>query len=274
MTRLLPKPKSTARHDPLTVALLSSCLLHTLLVLGLMTANRTTELRVDNYQRVTLLDNPQTEEKLHTAKREVPAQTKKLATKNEPTKPKPPAKKDLVRRGPDVLPENSTHEEIHQKPEVVSPALGQPSSLSDAKPEAAGGQRGADFSTGNGDIPARSGVGLIGGGGGTAESGKDSGAPGSPAILKTNRQATLTQRARAFYPPMALRMGIEGDVTLRIEVNSEGQVTRAEIVKGAGSGFDEEALKAAKQSRFEPAQKDGRNVPAEFTYVYHFRLTR
>jgi TonB family protein len=44
-------------------------------------------------------------------------------------------------------------------------------------------------------------------------------------------------------------------VTLKIEVNSEGQVTRAEIVKSAGSGFDEEALKAVKQSRFEPGSK-------------------
>ena len=41
-----------------------------------------------------------------------------------------------------------------------------------------------------------------------------------------------------------------------------------------GPGFDEEALKAVKQSRFEPAQKDGKNVPAEFTYIYRFRLRK
>ena len=33
-----------------------------------------------------------------------------------------------------------------------------------------------------------------------------------------------------------------------------------------------EALRAVKQARFEPAQNDGKNVPAEFTYVYRFRL--
>jgi protein TonB len=146
--------------------------------------------------------------------------------------------------------------------------------LSTAKGEG-GGQAGVENSSGNGDITVRSGAGTSGGGG-AAESGfgKGSGAPGSPAILKTNREARPIQTARASYPPMALRMGIEGDVTLKIEVNSEGQVTRAEIAKSAGSGFDEEALKAVKQSRFEPAQKDGKNVPAEFTYIYHFRLTR
>ena len=69
-------------------------------------------------------------------------------------------------------------------------------------------------------------------------------------------------------------MGLEGDVTLKIVIDPEGRVTRAETVKSAGSGFDEEAMKAVKQSRFEPAQKDGQTVLAEFTYIYRFRLTR
>jgi TonB family protein len=73
---------------------------------------------------------------------------------------------------------------------------------------------------------------------------------------------------------MALRMGLEGDVTLRIEVDPEGKVTRAEIIKSGGAGFDEEALKAVKQSPFEPAQRDGQNVAAEFSYIYRFRLQR
>jgi len=44
--------------------------------------------------------------------------------------------------------------------------------------------------------------------------------------------------------------------------------------KSGGTGFDEEALKAVKQSRFEPARRVDRNVPAEFIYVYRFRLRR
>ena len=69
-------------------------------------------------------------------------------------------------------------------------------------------------------------------------------------------------------------MGMESDVTLRIEIDTEGKVMKAEITKSGGDGFDEEALKAVKQSRFEPAQKDGKNVPAEFTYIYRFRLQK
>ena len=92
--------------------------------------------------------------------------------------------------------------------------------------------------------------------------------------LRTNREAKPLQTVRAAYPPMALRMGMEGDVTLRIEVDADGKVTKVEITKSGGGGFDEEALKAVKQSRFEPAQKDGKNVPAEFTYIYRFRLQK
>jgi protein TonB len=116
------------------------------------------------------------------------------------------------------------------------------------------------------------------GGGGTAASGlgRGAGAPGLPAqsVLRTNREAKPIQTMRAAYPPMALRAGLESDVTLRIEVDPAGNVTKAEITKSGGSGFDEEALKAVKQSRFEPAQRDGQNVAAEFTYIYRFRLQR
>ena len=107
--------------------------------------------------------------------------------------------------------------------------------------------------------------------------GRDSGASGLPAqvgVLRTNRAAKPIQTARAAYPPMALRAGIEADVQLKIDVDPHGNVIKAEIIKSGGAGFDEEALRAVKQSRFEPAQRDGQNVPAEFTYVYRFRLQR
>lgn len=118
-----------------------------------------------------------------------------------------------------------------------------------------------------------------GGGGGTAVAGlgRGSGAPGMPVPsgpLRTNREAKPIQTVRAVYPPMALRMGMESDVTLRIEVDPAGNVTRAAVVKSGGAGFDEEALKAVQQSRFEPAQREGHSVPAEFTYIYRFRLHR
>ena len=145
--------------------------------------------------------------------------------------------------------------------------------------EGGGSEADAGNLYGRGDIGVIPGPGAAGGGGGTAASGlgRGSGAPGLPAQaapFRTNREAKPIQTARAAYPPMALRAGIESDVTLKIEVDTEGKVIKAEIIKTGGAGFDEEALKAVKESRFEPAQRDGQSVSAEFTYIYRFRLQR
>ena len=97
----------------------------------------------------------------------------------------------------------------------------------------------------------------------------------SRAAVKEPPQAPAKhETARASYRPMALRMGMESDVMLRIEVDPQGNVTRGEIIKSGGAGFDKEALTAVQQSRFEPAQRDGQNVAAEFSYIYRFRLQR
>lgn len=144
--------------------------------------------------------------------------------------------------------------------------------------EDGGSEAGASNLFGKGEAGMLPGTGS-GGGGGTAVAGlgRGSGAPGLPAqqtLLRTNREAKALQTARASYPVTALRNGVESDVTLRIEVDTQGNVTKAEILKSGGAGFDDEALKAVKQSRFEPAQRDGQNVSAEFTFVYRFRLQR
>jgi protein TonB len=129
---------------------------------------------------------------------------------------------------------------------------------------------------GRGDNGVMPSSGTADGNGVAAGASRGFGTSGLPprTMFHTNREAKPIQTVRASYPPMALRMGVEGDVTLKIEVDSEGRVTKAEIIKSAGAAFDDEALKAVKQSRFEPAQRDGQTVAAEFTYIYRFRLQR
>jgi protein TonB len=126
---------------------------------------------------------------------------------------------------------------------------------------------------------ALTGPGTSGGLGGTsiAGLGRGSGAPGLPAQsapLRTNREANPIQTGRPVYPAMALHMEMESDVIMKIIVDSEGHVTKAEILKSGGAGFDDEALKAVRLSRFEPVQLDGQTVAAECTFIYRFRLQR
>ena len=145
--------------------------------------------------------------------------------------------------------------------------------------EGGGSEAGVANSSGKSDVAALTGPGTSAGTGGTAivGLGRGSGAPGLPAQsapLRTNREAKPIQTARPTYPPMALRRGMESDVMMKIIVDSEGHVTKAEILKSGGAGFDDEALKAVRQSRFEPAQLDGQAVAAEFTFIYRFRLQK
>ncbi len=183
---------------------------------------------------------------------------------------------DAIKTEPPKQP--SAKNDISKPDESKMPPPPAPASPKTSRVEGGGSASGVG-NLAAGDFGVAPGSENAGSGSGTAIAGlgRGSGAPGLPAPtppVRTNREATPIQTARASYPPMALRMGMESDVALRIEVDAEGKVTRAEIIKTGGAGFDEEALKAVKQSRFEPAQRDGQNVPAEFTYVYRFRLQK
>jgi TonB family protein len=66
----------------------------------------------------------------------------------------------------------------------------------------------------------------------------------------------LVRRATPRFPPLAARLNKEATVDVRLLVDENGQVVEAEVEgRNPGYGFDEEALKAARQSQFEPATK-------------------
>ena len=275
------------RHDPLSIPLLSSCFIHVLVILLASIVIHNSNLRRQDFLPISLVDVPRTDKETPIRKDETPPEIKKpppLPPKAEKAiEPKPLAKNDVV-LPKQTPPPAALPKEEPVKPAEVKPALTpRPETATAFAPtvriEGGGSEAGPGNLFGKGDVGVVPGSGTAGGGGGTATAGlgNGSGAAGIPAqtaILKTNREAKPIQTVRATYPPLALRMGMEGDVTLRIEVDTEGKVTKAEISKSGGPGFDEEALKTVKQSRFEPAQKDGQNVPAEFTYIYRFRLAK
>jgi TonB family protein len=270
----------------LSVPLLASLLIHGAAILAISTViSRGSDLIQNDLIPIGLIEMPRAERETPTRKEETPPETKKtpppLRTVDKTKESKPVSKNEIVptpRSAPPTAAVEPT-KLMEAKTDVTPNPEKIPSFATNAPVEGGGSEAGAGNLFGKGDVGVVPGSGTAGEGGGTvaSSSGRGSGAAGLPApttVLKTSREAKPTQTARAAYPPMALRMGLEGDVTLRIEVDTEGKVTKAEIIKGAGTVFDEEAIKSVKQSRFEPAQKDGRNVPAEFTYVYHFRLSK
>jgi len=63
------------------------------------------------------------------------------------------------------------------------------------------------------------------------------------------------------YPDQARRRNQEGSLKLRVKIDDLGRVRDVEVVEADLPGvFDEAALEAFRNARFQPAMKDGRPV--------------
>lgn len=82
----------------------------------------------------------------------------------------------------------------------------------------------------------------------------------------------LERDVGAAYPRRALRQHFYGrvEVSLILEVDARGRVTRASVEHARGRGFDEAAVEAALQLEFAPARRDGTPVAARIRFRYVF----
>ena len=267
------------RDAGLGIPLLSSVALHLCAIVLASVFLHAKSPRQQNYFAVRLVEAPKSAE----APPRMIAADKNIPLRPEVSKEtKAPAKNAVSGLPKSLLPLPETQSKPAKPTETKAAAPAQtesaPGPISNQHGEDGGSPPGPVASFGEGDVGNIPGseAGLGGRGLAAFGLGRGPGAPGLPGqtLLRANREAKPVQNARANYPPMALRAGLESDVTLKIEVDPQGNVIKAEVTKSGGELFDEEALKAVKQSRFEPAQRDGENIAAEFTYVYRFRLRR
>jgi TonB family protein len=82
------------------------------------------------------------------------------------------------------------------------------------------------------------------------------------ALDKVDTAPVLVRKVEPKYPPLALRAGVGGLITVNALISENGDVLRTEILKGVRNGFglEEAAATAVRQWKFRPAQKDGANV--------------
>jgi TonB family protein len=71
-------------------------------------------------------------------------------------------------------------------------------------------------------------------------------------------------------PPQVKKGHCEGAIVLYIVVDAKGRVTKAEIIKPLGDGFDESAVKTVRTWRFKPATQDGRAIPVSADVEVNF----
>ena len=74
------------------------------------------------------------------------------------------------------------------------------------------------------------------------------------------------------YSERAARFGIEGDVVLRLVVNEKGKVKQVTVLQGLEYGLTQEAIRAVKKWRFEPATSGGIPVSTDIDVTITFNL--
>jgi protein TonB len=108
------------------------------------------------------------------------------------------------------------------------------------------------------------------GGGGVREQRTASNIPTQNSVFVKPRRA---KPSKPPYPSTLKAQGLEGDVQVRVSLDTSGKVIQVTILKSSGQeAFDEAARKAALAESFTPATRDGTAVPFTLSYSYRFRI--
>jgi len=77
------------------------------------------------------------------------------------------------------------------------------------------------------------------------------------------------------YPASAQKVNAQGRVYLTFVVNSLGEISKVEVLKGIGFGCDEEATRVVQgMPKWTPGKQGGRNVSVKFTLPISFALQK
>ena len=94
-------------------------------------------------------------------------------------------------------------------------------------------------------------------------------------LVKPGNGVTVPMPLRTPKPKYtrdALKAGITGDVVLEMVVRADGKVGDVRVDRSLETGLDREAVKKAKDYRFEPGTKDGKPVPVLIRMIIAFTV--
>jgi len=92
------------------------------------------------------------------------------------------------------------------------------------------------------------------------------------SVAEVSQLPKFKTQVKALYPEGAKRAGIEGVVILQVDIDATGAVMDVSVVQGLGSGCDEAAVDAMKQSTFMPAYAGADPVPVRIRIPYRFKI--
>jgi TonB family protein len=89
---------------------------------------------------------------------------------------------------------------------------------------------------------------------------------------EVTRKALITFKPEPGFTEEARKNNVTGVVRLRAILSASGSVSNVSVIKGLPDGLTEKAISAAKQIRFNPAEKDGRTVSQYIVLEYNFNI--
>ncbi|MEO6102650.1 MAG: energy transducer TonB [Pseudoxanthomonas sp.] len=95
-----------------------------------------------------------------------------------------------------------------------------------------------------------------------------------PVARLTRDPSPLAGNQAPKYPPQALRSGVEGSVSVRVEVDASGVPTDVKVVERSGErsrDLDRAVTDAVRKWRFEPAMQDGKTVAGAVVVPVEFK---
>lgn len=84
--------------------------------------------------------------------------------------------------------------------------------------------------------------------------------------------ARIRSKPNPRYTEEARRRGVSGRVVIAVVLCRTGEVGDPEVIQGLPHGLSEEAIKAARRIKFEPARKDDERVNVRVRVLYDFEL--
>jgi TonB family protein len=96
--------------------------------------------------------------------------------------------------------------------------------------------------------------------------------PTAEPVGGTGSPVEIISRSRPDYTEDGRKHSVEGEVTLEVTFTAAGQVLVVRIVRGLGYGLDEQAIRAAQQFRFKPAQLGGQPIDSRAVVHIIFQL--
>lgn len=95
-----------------------------------------------------------------------------------------------------------------------------------------------------------------------------------PLAKITRDPSPVASNQAPKYPAQALRSGVEGSVSVRVEVDADGIPTDVKVVERSGErsrDLDRAVTDAVRKWRFEPAMKDGKAVAGAVVVPVEFK---